>query len=627
MKEKKYCPILQTNISVTNMEDTITYLTENLSELRGKYICVSNVHTTIMSYRDEEYRKIQNEAAMALPDGKPLSIVSRMRGFSEAERVPGPDLMPEIFKLSVERGYRHYFYGSTQKTLDLLKEQLQKKYPELQIVGMYSPPFRQLSEEEDKEIIDRINDCKPDFIWVALGAPKQEYWMYEHKHKVNGIMLGVGAAFDFEAGTVKRAPKWMQEMCLEWLHRLLQDPKRLFSRYVSTNFSFIWNVWKENIWISRNAFRVAMIGHKRIPSREGGVEVVVEELSSRMVEQGYQVEAYNRSGYHVSGKDFGDTWKNFYRRIRIIIIPTFRNGKLNAIVYSALATLRALFGRYDVIHYHAEGPCAMLWIPKMFGIRVVATIHGLDWQRAKWGNFASGVLKFGEKMAAKYADEVIVLSRNVQQYFLDTYGRETNFIPNGISRPIIRDAELIHQKYGLIKDGYILFLARLVPEKGLHYLIEAFSKIDTDMKLVIAGGSSHSLEYIEKIKEMASKDSRIIMTDFVQGQVLEELYSNAYAFVLPSDIEGMALSLLEAMSYGNCCLVSNIAENVEVVEEFAESFEKGNVSDLKNKLEMLISTPDVVRKYKEHSAEFILKKYDWDSVVKQTKVLYENINC
>ena len=624
--ELTYCSILDTNITVSNMEKATKYLTDNLEALRGEYICIANVHTTVMAFRNEDYRNVQNSAAMALADGKPLSIVSKKRGYIEAERVPGPDLMPNIFEVSKDRGYRHFFYGSSEETLRKLESNLHERYPYLNIVGMYSPPFRALTDEEDEEIIKIINESAPDFIWVALGAPKQEIWMYNHKGKVKGIMLGVGAAFDFEAGTVKRAPKWMQEMCLEWLHRLLQDPKRLFVRYISTNFSFIWNVWKENIRINREAFRVAMIGHKRIPSREGGVEVVVEELASRMVEQGYQVEAYNRSGYHVSGKDFGDTWKNFYRRIRIIIIPTFRNGKLNAIVYSALATIRALFGRYDVIHYHAEGPCAVLWIPKMFGIRVVATIHGLDWQRAKWGNFASRVLKFGEKMAAKYADEVIVLSRNVQQYFLDTYGRETNFIPNGISRPIIRDAELIFEKYGLKKDGYVLFLARLVPEKGLHYLIEAFSKIDTDMKLVIAGGSSHSLEYIEKIKEMASKDSRIIMTDFVQGQILEELYSNAYAFVLPSDIEGMALSLLEAMSYGNCCLVSNIAENIEVVEDYAESFEKGNVSDLKDKLEMFISSPDVVYKYKERSAEFILKKYDWDSVVRQTKALYENIN-
>ncbi len=625
--ELTYCSILDTNITVSNMEKATKYLTDNLEALRGEYICIANVHTTVMAFRDEDYRNVQNSAAMALADGKPLSIVSKKRGYIEAERVPGPDLMPKIFEISKEHGYRHFFYGSSEDTLRKLESNLHERYPYLNIVGMYSPPYRALTDEEDAEIINRINESAPDFIWVALGAPKQENWMYAHKGKVNGIMLGVGAAFDFEAGTVKRAPKWMQEMCLEWFHRLMQDPKRLFIRYISTNFSFIWNVWKENRQISRKTFRVAMIGHKRIPSREGGVEVVVEELASRMVEQGYQVEAYNRSGYHVSGKDFGDTWKNFYRRIRIIIIPTFRNGKLNAIVYSALATLRALFGRYDVIHYHAEGPCAMLWIPKMFGIRVVATIHGLDWQRAKWGNFASRVLRFGEKMAAKYADEVIVLSRNVQQYFLDTYGRETNFIPNGISRPVIRDAELIFEKYGLKKDEYILFLARLVPEKGVHYLIEAFSKIDTDMKLVIAGGSSHSLEYIERIKEMVSKDSRIIMTDFVQGQVLEELYSNAYTFVLPSDIEGMALSLLEAMSYGNCCLVSDIAENIEVVEDYAESFEKGNVSDLKDKLERLISSPDVVCKYKERSAEFILKKYDWDSVVRQTKVLYENINC
>lgn len=269
----------------------------------------------------------------------------------------------------------------------------------------------------------------------------------------------------------------------------------------------------------------------------------------------------------------------------------------------------------------------MLWIPKIFGIRVVATIHGLDWQRAKWGNFASSVLKFGEKMAAKYADEIIVLSENIQQYFLDTYHRETHFIPNGISRPVLREPDLIRQNYGLEKDGYILFLARLVPEKGLHYLIEAFSQIETELRLVIAGGSSHSVEYMERVKKMASEDDRIIMTDFVQGQILQELYSNAYVFVLPSDIEGMALSLLEAMSYGNCCLVSDIPENVEVVEQYAAVFEKSNVDDLRAKLEMMISNPQMVAEYKAGSGDFIVKKYNWDTVVTQTRKLYENIDC
>lgn len=239
-KNLTYCEILKTNINITNMKDTLRYLTRNLEDLRGKYICVSNVHTVVMSYEDEEYRKIQNSAAMVLPDGKPLSVVSKLRGHKEAQKVSGPDLMPEMFQLSEEMGYTHYFYGSTEETLDKLKEALLSRYPKLKIAGMYSPPFRPLTKEEDEEIIQHINDASPDFIWIGLGAPKQEQWMFEHRDKLRGIMLGVGAGFDFHAGTVKRAPVWMQKCGLEWLHRLTQDPKRLFKRYVITNTKFLW---------------------------------------------------------------------------------------------------------------------------------------------------------------------------------------------------------------------------------------------------------------------------------------------------------------------------------------------------------------------------------------------------
>lgn len=304
--------------------------------------------------------------------------------------------------------------------------------------------------------------------------------------------------------------------------------------------------------------KIAMIGQKRSPSREGGVEVVVTQLSVRMAKRGYHLDLYNRWGYHVSGRSFTDESGITYPEIRTLKIPTFRNGKLNAIVYTILGTIRALFGGYDVIHYHAEGPCIMLWLPKLFGIRVIATIHGLDWQRAKWGNFASKVLKTGEKVAAKYADEIIVLSQNVQEYFKTTYGRNTHYIPNGIENPVLREAKQIKDKWGLEKDSYILFLARIVPEKGLHYLIDAYEQLHTDKKLVIAGGSSNAMEYMEKIRRKASENDNILMTDFVQGEILTELLSNAYLFVLPSDIEGMSISLLEAMSYGNCCLVSDI---------------------------------------------------------------------
>ena len=381
--------------------------------------------------------------------------------------------------------------------------------------------------------------------------------------------------------------------------------------------------------------KVAMIGHKRVPSREGGVEIVVEELSTRMAKKNILVDIYNRSEQNVARSKNHKSNKKLknYKGCSIITIPTFQNKKLNAVVYSFLATVRAIFGCYDVIHFHAEGPCSMIWIPHLFGIRTVATIHGLDWQRSKWGGFATKYLKFGEKMAAKYADEIIVLSKNVQKYFKDTYKRNTVYIPNGVNKPEIIKAQIITEKYCIKKDDYILFLARLVPEKGLNYLLEAFGKIDTDKKLVIAGGSSHTNDYVEaikknvdKINKKTAKDKRVIMTGYVQGRELEELYSNAYAYVLPSDIEGMSISLLEAMSYENCCLVSDIEENIEVIGTNGEKFSKSNVNSLCKKLCELIQDKDKVQSYRQNVQEYVLNKYSWDKVVEQTEKLYSKKN-
>lgn len=239
MEELQHCEILKTNINVTNMSDTIKYIAGHLDDLRGKYICVSNVHTTVMSYENEEYRKIQNGAAMALPDGAPLSSYSRRKGYKQAQRVTGPDLMLELFAISKEKGYRHYFYGATEETLQSMKEVLERDYPGIQIAGMYAPPFRVLTPQEDAQIVAKINEARPDFIWIGLGAPKQEEWMYQHMGQLQGVLIGVGAGFDYLAGYIKRAPRWMQRMSLEWLYRLLQDPKRLWRRYFTSNMKFI----------------------------------------------------------------------------------------------------------------------------------------------------------------------------------------------------------------------------------------------------------------------------------------------------------------------------------------------------------------------------------------------------
>ena len=234
------CNILGVNIAVTNLSETVNYIEENIDNLRGNYICISNVHTTVTAYENKYYRKIQNGGALALPDGKPLSILSKKRGFRNAQRVTGPDLMGELFKESEKKGYKHYFYGSTEETLKLLKCKLKKTYPKLNIAGMYSPPFKQEVSLERDKILNEINNEDVDFFWIGLGAPKQEKWMSIHKGKVNALMIGVGAGFDYYAGKIKRAPMWMQRYSLEWFYRLMQDPKRLLKRYVTTNSKFIY---------------------------------------------------------------------------------------------------------------------------------------------------------------------------------------------------------------------------------------------------------------------------------------------------------------------------------------------------------------------------------------------------
>ncbi len=373
--------------------------------------------------------------------------------------------------------------------------------------------------------------------------------------------------------------------------------------------------------MAEKKLNIAMLGHKHMLSREGGIEIVVNELATRMAVRGHQVTCYDRSTHHVSGTAELDESRE-YKGVKIVPVWTVERKGLAAMTSSLSAAWKAAWGKYDVVHIHAEGPAAMSWLPKQHHKRVIVTIHGLDWQRAKWGGFATKYIKWGEKQAVKKADEIIVLSRGVQEYFRKTYGRDTVFIPNGVDRPEIREAVEIKKLWGLEKDSYVLFLGRLVPEKGLRYLVEAYKSIHTDKKLVICGGSSDTEEFMSELKEMARGDERIIFTGFQQGRVLEELYSNSYIYCLPSDLEGMPLSLLEAMSYGNCCVVSDIAECAEVVEDKAVVFEKGSVDGLRWVLEELLDKPEIVEQYKAGAADFICDKYNWDDVVDRTLELY-----
>lgn len=370
--------------------------------------------------------------------------------------------------------------------------------------------------------------------------------------------------------------------------------------------------------------KVAMLGHKVIPSKRGGIETVLTNLCPLLVELGADVTCYNRSSDKVENEYVEMVKNKTYRGVRLKKAPTIDFRGFAAMIASFTAAICASFKKYDVIHFHAEGPCAAMWIPKLFGKKCIATVHGLDWQREKWGKgFASKYIKFGERTLAKYADEVIVLSESAYEYFKETYNRETVIIHNGIDKPTHKEADIITEKFGLEKDGYICIISRLTAEKGVHYLIDAYNKISTDKKLVIAGDTSDTDDYVSMLKEKAADNPNIIFTGFVSGDTLSELYSNAYIVTLPSDLEGMSLSLLEALSYNNAVLCSDIPENSSVAEDRAVYFKKSQIDDLKDKLQKMCDNKEIVENLRNGTDEFILKKYNWRDIAEKTLELYK----
>lgn len=360
--------------------------------------------------------------------------------------------------------------------------------------------------------------------------------------------------------------------------------------------------------------KIAMIGHKRIPGREGGIEVVVEELSTMLASLGNTVCVYNR---HKKGFDC----PREYKGVRIIDVPTIERKNTDAAVYSLIASLLALFGKYDVIHYHAIGPSIFLLIPHFFGKKTVVTVHGLNYKTPKWKGLAAKMLMLGEKITAKYADEIIVLSTEQKNYFKSKYNRDTVYIPNGTAIHEPLPPNIIKNRFGLEKGKYILFISRIVPGKGLDLLLDAYKELDCEYKLVICGGTEYVSDFYQLITEKASLDSRVIITGFVEGETLIELYSNTKLFVFPSEAEGMPMCLLEALSFNCNCLVSDIEENKEVGKQYIKTFKCRDKEDLKKQLKECINSDCE----QINSREYIKNNFSWDNVVQSTISVYKRI--
>ena len=360
--------------------------------------------------------------------------------------------------------------------------------------------------------------------------------------------------------------------------------------------------------------RIAMIGQKGIPATYGGIERHVEEIARRLVARGHEVDVYCRFHYTDSGGDY-----HGIHRLRRPSIPT---KHFDTATHVAVSTGEALFHRYDVVHFHALGPSLFAGLPRLAGTPTVVTVHGLDWQRQKWGPLAAWLLKQCEGPAAHFPNRTIVVSKTLREHFRQHHNCDAVFIPNGTNLLPRRPPRKILQ-LGLTPGKYVLFVGRLVPEKGVHFLCEAFSRIPSDMKLALAGGLSFSEEYVARIKRYES--DRIRLLDYVFGDGLEELWSNAYMVALPSTMEGLSIALLEAMSYGRCALISDIPENVEVAEDAAVTFRSQDVDDLTDKLRALLADPERVRSFEDRARAHIQQHYSWDRVAENTEALYRQL--
>ncbi len=362
--------------------------------------------------------------------------------------------------------------------------------------------------------------------------------------------------------------------------------------------------------------KIAYIVLKGMPLG-GGIEKYTEEVGSRLAMNGHEVIVYTMRHY---GAEDG-----MYKGMKIKTVPTLKTKSFEKLFASFMATIKLLAEKdIDIIHFHAFGPAMFCFIPKLSGKKVVVQGHGLEWKRSKWGSAGKLFLRLTEIPSVKSPHRLTVVSKVQREYIKEKYNVDSIYIPTGVNPPEIEKPEMIKQ-YGLNGNDYILFAARLVAEKGAHYLIEAYNKLNTDLKLVIAGDAKNEEKYKSKLYQLAKNNKNIIFTGFVTGKLLHELFSNCYLFVLPSEIEGLPIALLEAMSYGNCCLVSDIGENLEALKQCGYSFKNINVSDLAYKLEDLINNRGKVEAVKEKAKQYVLANYPWDQIAHHIEKLYEGL--
>jgi exopolysaccharide biosynthesis WecB/TagA/CpsF family protein len=592
------------------------------------YVCVANVHMVIEAYDDPSFAKVIDQAFLVTPDGMPLVKAMRLLHGINQERVAGMDLFPDLLAVAESRKLSVLFLGSTAETLQRVVSRVTREYPDLNIVGSHSPPFRPLSDEDEATIIGHIRQARPHLVFVALGCPKQEKFMARLNPQLNSVMLGVGGAFPVFAGIQKRAPRWMQHYALEWVYRLLQEPRRLWRRYTYTNLKFLallvrefWRLRSEQPDSStplpgRESSRqiekptLAILGTRGIPARHGGFETFAEQLALYLASRGWNVTVYCQK----NGAD--RLCEEYWQGVRLVHIPVNGSDTIGSIIFDWKSTLLALREKSLVLTL-GYNTALFSFVYRLAGVTNLINMDGFEWRRKKWSLPQRAWLYLNERFACLVANHLIADHPEIQTHLSTRVSsKKITMIPYGADVVAGADATRLHP-FGLEPDGYALVIARPEPENSILEIVEAFSARKRGYKLVLVGAYDPArYPYHAKVTAAAGNEVVILGAIYDRAKVAALRYY-CRMYIHGHRVGGTNPSLIEALAAGSPVLAQDNRFNRWVAGPAAHYFK--DQAECSAELDRLLLDKDLLARMRnagrercerEFSAERVLVAYE-----------------
>jgi exopolysaccharide biosynthesis WecB/TagA/CpsF family protein len=584
---------------------------------------VVNVAKVVQAERDPSFRDIVNACDLISADGQPIVWVSRLLGRPLPQRVTGIDLMVRLFRRAEEAGHSVYLLGATERAVKAVVERLEREHPRLRIAGWHDGYW---SPESEESVVEAVAAAKPTIVFLAIPSPQKERFLARWKERLGApFIMGVGGSFDVYAGLVRRAPKWMQGASLEWLFRLLQEPRRMSVRYLRDGWRFGWLLIRAPFGRKRRptmpAMRIAIMGTRGVPAAYGGFETFAEELGARLADRGHRVTVYGRS--HVVPPN-----TRVHRGMRVRILPAIRHKYLDTVSHTALSVADGLLRRFDIVLMcnSANAPFAM--VPMVGRSKVALNVDGLEWRRGKWSRLGRWYYQACSWLAPKLPIVLVSDARVIAEYYGRRFGKPTVYIPYG-SDAVQLPAGPTLATLGIEPRRYLLYVSRFEPENNAHTVLEGYRRAGglaaLKVPLVLVGDAPYASRYKAALEAAASKVPGVIMPGYVFGPGYAELQSNALLYIQATEVGGTHPALVEAMGRGAAIVANDVPEHREVLGDSGHYYARNDPQALAERLRWLVADADERTRIGAAAAARACATFSWDHVTDEYERLFSRM--